>query len=132
MRITTCQFNDSYFPIMDGVGITAHNYALWLNEKHGKTVLVAPKVKDYEDEEDYRVYRFKSVLLPGMNPYRAGLPLIDIKFKKKLNKIRFDLVHAHSPFISGQACPATCKEKGNTVCGYLSHKVQGRFQESAE
>jgi hypothetical protein len=23
MQITTCQFNDSYFPIMDGVGMTA-------------------------------------------------------------------------------------------------------------
>jgi len=87
---------------MDGVGITAHNYALWLNEKYGKTVLVAPKVKDYEDDEDYKVFRFKSVLLPGMNPYRVGLPLIDIKFKKKLKKMKFDLVHAHSPFISGQ------------------------------
>ena len=102
MKIRTCQFNDSYFPIMDGVGITAHNYALWLNEKYGKTVLVAPKVKDYEDDEEYKVFRFKSVLLPGMNPYRVGLPLIDIKFKKKLKKMKFDLIHAHSPFISGQ------------------------------
>ncbi len=102
MQIRTCQFNDSYFPIMDGVGMTAHNYAYWLNEKYGKTMLVAPKVKGYEDTVDYKVHRFKSVLLPGMNPYRVGLPLIDIKFKKKLKKIKFDLLHAHCPFISGQ------------------------------
>ena len=49
MQITTCQFNDSYFPIMDGVGMTAHNYAFWLNEKYGKSMLIAPKVKDYKD-----------------------------------------------------------------------------------
>jgi glycosyltransferase involved in cell wall biosynthesis len=102
MQITTCQFNDSYFPIMDGVGMTAHNYAYWLNEKYGKTMLIAPKVKDYKDNVDYRVHRFKSVLLPGMNPYRVGLPLIDITFKKKIKKIKFDLLHAHCPFISGQ------------------------------
>jgi len=102
MQIKTCQFNDSYFPIMDGVGMTAHNYAYWLNEKYGKTMLVAPKVKGYEDTADYKVHRFKSVLLPGMNPYRVGLPLIDVKFKKKLKKIKFDLLHAHCPFISGQ------------------------------
>ncbi len=102
MQIRTCQFNDSYFPIMDGVGITAHNYAGWLNEKYGKSMLVAPKVKGYEDTVDYKVHRFKSVMLPGMNPYRVGLPLIDIKFKKKLKKIKFDLLHAHCPFISGQ------------------------------
>ncbi len=102
MQIKTCQFNDSYFPIMDGVGMTAHNYAYWLNEKYGKTMLVAPKVKGYEDTVDYKVNRFKSVLLPGMNPYRVGLPLIDVKFKRKLKKINFDILHAHCPFISGQ------------------------------
>ena len=102
MQITTCQFNDSYFPIMDGVGMTAHNYAHWLNEKYGKSMLIAPNVKDYKDNVDYKVYRFKSVLFPGMNPYRVGLPLIDVKFKKKIKKIKFDLLHAHCPFISGQ------------------------------
>jgi glycosyltransferase involved in cell wall biosynthesis len=99
MKITTCQFNDSYFPIMDGV---AHNYAYWLNTKYGKSMLVAPKVKGYKDNVDYKVHRFKSVLLPGMNPYRVGVPFFDIRFKKKIKKIRFDLLHAHCPFISGQ------------------------------
>jgi len=102
MKITTGQFNDSYFPIMDGVGMTAHNYARWLNEKYGKSMIIAPKGNDYEDHVPYKVYRFKSVLLPGMNPYRVGLPLIDIKFKKKIKMVEFDLVHAHCPFISGQ------------------------------
>ncbi len=102
MQITTGQFNDSYFPIMDGVGMTTHNYAWWLNEKYGKSMVIAPKVKDYKDNVDYKVHRFKSVLLPGMNPYRVGLPLIDISFKKKIKKIKFDLLHAHCPFISGQ------------------------------
>jgi len=128
MNITTCQFNDSYFPIMDGVGVTAHNYAKWLNEKYGKTVLVAPKVKDYEDDEDYRVYRFKSVLLPGMNPYRVGLPLIDIKFKKKIKKMRFDLVHAHSPFISGQLAQRLAKKRGIPVVATFHSKYKEDFR----
>jgi len=102
MKITTGQFSDSYFPIMDGVGMTAHNYTRWLNEKYGKSMIIAPKVNDYIDHVPYKVFRFKSVLLPGMNPYRIGLPLIDIKFKKKIKKVGFDLVHAHCPFISGQ------------------------------
>ena len=102
MKINSCQFNDSYFPIMDGVGMTAHNYANWLNAKHGRSSLVAPKVKDYRDNVSYKVIRFKSVLLPGMNPYRVGLPLIDFKFKKKLANNQFDILHAHCPFISGQ------------------------------
>ena len=76
MRIKSGQFNDSYFPIMDGVGMTAHNYAYWLNEKYGKSILIAPKVKGYKDTVDYKVHRFKSVVLPGMNPYRIGLPSV--------------------------------------------------------
>jgi len=82
--------------------MTAHNYACWLNEKYGKSMIIAPKANDYEDHVPYKVFRFKSVLLPGMNPYRVGLPMIDIKFKKKIKKVGFDLVHAHCPFISGQ------------------------------
>lgn len=102
MKINSCQFNDSYFPIMDGVGMTAHNYAYWMNQKHGKASLVAPAVNEYKDRVDYKVIRFKSVLLPGMNPYRVGLPMIDFRFKKKLAKNNFDILHAHCPFISGQ------------------------------
>jgi 1,2-diacylglycerol 3-alpha-glucosyltransferase len=102
MKINTCQFTDSYFPIMDGVGMTAHNYAYWLNKKYGTSTLVAPKVKDYRDQLDYKVYRFMSVILPSMNPYRIGLPVIDIRFKQKIKKVEFDLLHAHCPCISGQ------------------------------
>lgn len=102
MEISTCQFNDSYFPIMDGVGMSAHNYAYWLNRKYGKSSLVAPKIKGYKDHAEYKVYRFKSVLLPGMNPYRIGLPLIDTTFKRKIRDKQFDLIHAHCPFVSGQ------------------------------
>ena len=102
MAINSCQFNDSYFPIMDGVGMTAHSYANWMNTKFGKSCVVAPKVKDHKDRVDYKVMRFTSVLLPGMNPYRVGLPLVDFKFKKNLSKYHFDIIHAHCPFISGQ------------------------------
>jgi 1,2-diacylglycerol 3-alpha-glucosyltransferase len=102
MEINSCQFSDSYFPIMDGVGMTAHSYAYWMEMKHGNSSLVAPSVKDYKDRVDYHVIRFKSILLPGMNPYRVGLPMIDFKFKKKLSNNNFDILHAHCPFISGQ------------------------------
>jgi 1,2-diacylglycerol 3-alpha-glucosyltransferase len=102
MKITTCQFNDSYFPIMDGVGMTAHNYAYWLDRKYGEAFLVAPKVKGYKDNVNYKVFRFKSVILPGMSPYRVGFPMIDISFKKKMKRVQFDLLHAHSPFVSGR------------------------------
>jgi glycosyltransferase involved in cell wall biosynthesis len=101
MNLTVCQFNDSYFPVIDGSAMTAHHYSLWLNGKYGRCVMVAPKVNEYKDNVEYKVHRFKSVLSPGMNPFRSGLPLTEIRFKKKIRKIGFDILHAHGPFISG-------------------------------
>jgi glycosyltransferase involved in cell wall biosynthesis len=113
---------------MDGVGMTAHNYAYWLNEKFGKTALVAPKVKGYEDEVDYRVFRFKSVLIPGMNPYRVGLPLIDVTFKKKIKRVKFDLLHAHSPFISGQLAQKLARQLGVPLVATFHTKYKEDFK----
>ncbi|MEI8047106.1 MAG: glycosyltransferase [Bacteroidota bacterium] len=128
MKITTGQFNDSYFPIMDGVGMTAHNYAHWLNEKYGKSMVIAPKASDYVDHVPYKVYRFKSVLLPGMNPYRVGLPLIDFKFKKKIKKVNFDLIHAHCPFISGQLAVNLAKKMNVPLVTTFHTKYRDDFK----
>jgi glycosyltransferase involved in cell wall biosynthesis len=128
MKINTGQFNDSYFPIMDGVGMTVHNYAFWLNARFGRSVVIAPKVKGYDDGVDYKVYRFKSVLLPGMNPYRIGLPLVDVKFKKKLKKEPFDLIHAHCPFISGQLAMKLAAKRGIPLVATFHTKYREDFK----
>jgi glycosyltransferase involved in cell wall biosynthesis len=36
-----------------------------------------------------------------MAPYRAGVPALDIEFLKRVHSIPFDILHSHSPFISG-------------------------------
>jgi len=130
MKINSCQFNDSYFPIMDGVGMTAHNYAYWMNLKHGKSSLVAPAVSDYKDRVDYKVIRFKSVLLPGMNPYRVGLPMIDFRFKKKLAKNNFDILHAHCPFISGQLALKLARKLDIPVVATFHTKYREDFKKA--
>jgi len=128
MEISTGQFNDSYFPVIDGVGMTTHNYAYWLNKKYGKTVVVAPKVKGFKDFTDYKVYRFKSVILPGMNPYRVGLPLIDFSFKKSLKKNKVDLIHAHCPFISGQLALRMAKKQNVPLVTTFHSKYREDFK----
>jgi glycosyltransferase involved in cell wall biosynthesis len=115
---------------MDGVGITAHNYAYWMNLKHGKASLVAPNVNDYKDRVDYKVIRFKSVLLPGMNPYRVGLPMIDFKFKKKLAKNNFDILHAHCPFISGQLALKLSKKLDIPLVATFHTKYRDDFKKA--
>jgi len=92
--------------------MTAHNYAHWLHEMDVKSMLVAPKVKGYKDDVDYKVHRFKSIQLPGMKPYRIGIPMVDVKFKKKIKKIKFDLLHAHSPSLNGLAASRAARQLG--------------------
>jgi len=98
----TCQFNDSYFPVLDGVGMTAHNYALWLDTFSANSYLIAPKVNNHLSEENYNVLLYNSIMLPGMHPYRIGLPGIDVRFKRKMNSLNFEILHAHCPFVSGK------------------------------
>lgn len=128
MEISTGQFNDSYFPVIDSVGMTTHNYAFWLNKKYGSSIAVAPKVKGYKDLTDYKVYRFKSVILPGMNPYRVGLPLVDFSFKKSLKKIKFDLLHAHCPFISGHLALRIAKKQNIPLVTTFHSKYREDFR----
>jgi 1,2-diacylglycerol 3-alpha-glucosyltransferase len=98
-QLITGEFNDSLIPIMDGVGLVAKNYAYWLNRKYGKGYCIGPSVPGYTDTEDHFL-RFPTVPLPGHAPYRYGLPFLG-SFRKQLDEIPFDIVHAHCPFVSG-------------------------------
>lgn len=101
INLITGQFNDSFLPIMDGVGLVTRNYAYWLNKKYGKSYVITPGAPNYKDNEKMPVLRFASMPIPKRKPYRYGLPWLDFKFQKKLKKIKFDIVHAHCPFVSG-------------------------------
>jgi glycosyltransferase involved in cell wall biosynthesis len=127
MKLRTCQFNDSYPPIMDGVGIVARNYAFWLNRKYGKSCVVAPGVRDYRDKEEFRVFRYKSVPVPGLSPYRIGLPQIDLGFKKELLSAKFDLLHAHCPFVSGHLAKNMAKKAGIPLVTTFHSKYRDDF-----
>jgi 1,2-diacylglycerol 3-alpha-glucosyltransferase len=98
--IISGQFNDSLPPIMDGVAITARNYAYWLNRNHAPSFAIGPKVPEYQDE-DRNILRFQSLRLKAADPYRLGFPRVDREFNKLIEEIPFDLVHAHCPFVSG-------------------------------
>ena len=94
-------FNDSFDPILDGVGVCVRNYAHWMKNWGSSPVVIAPSVPNYEDDNEFSVLRFRSVQLPAMAPYRAGLPGLDPEFLRRVYNIEFDLVHAHCPFVSG-------------------------------
>ncbi len=95
-------FNDSFEPIMDGVGVCVRNYAESLAKRSDcRPYVVTSSVPDYVDTAPFPVLRFMSVPIPKLAPYRAGIPALDPEFLFQVWKVPFDLVHAHCPFVSG-------------------------------
>lgn len=96
------QFNDSYKPVMDGVGICAENYARWINNNHGRGVAIVPFQPKYDDLDEFEVVRFPSLPFVFMQPYRVGVPWLNPFVTMRVRGMEFDLVHSHSPFAAGR------------------------------
>lgn len=95
-------FNDSFPPVMDGVGICVENYARWMQEKVGGVSVITPKNigADYSDKK-YEVLDYLSVKVPFRPPYVTGVSEMDPVFVRKIIRRNFKIVHAHCPFMSG-------------------------------
>lgn len=123
-------FNDSYPPIMDGVSLATKNYAYWIQKKDRKVCVVTPKYPNYTDNDPFPVYRYTSVPILGRKPYRFGLPDIDLNFKKDLEKISFEIVHAHCPFSSGRLALSIAKKQRIPLVATFHSKYRDDFEHS--
>jgi 1,2-diacylglycerol 3-alpha-glucosyltransferase len=94
-------FNDSFPPVIDGVANVVLNYAKALGEMGWNCTVIAPDAPGAPRGEEVKVLRYKSLPLPGRYPFRIGIPAVDLKFKKKLDKLEADIIHVHCPFTSG-------------------------------
>jgi glycosyltransferase involved in cell wall biosynthesis len=123
-------FNDSFPPIMDGVSLTAQNYADWLYQKKQPVCVITPKSPNYSDNEPYPIYRYTSVPIIGRKPYRIGLPDIDFSFKTEIENISFGLVHAHCPFSSGKLALSIAKKQKIPFVATFHSKYRDDFEHS--
>lgn len=123
-------FNDSFPPIMDGVSLTAQNYAYWLHQKNQPVCVVTPKSPNYTDNEPYPIYRYTSIPLIDRKPYRIGLPKIDFSLTNKLEQISFGLVHAHCPFSAGRLALSIAKKQHIPFIATFHSKFRDDFEHS--
>lgn len=128
MKLVIGQFNDSFPPVMDGVASVTKNYAYWLNKKYGQSYVITPKFPTYEDCEDFQVLRYFSLPLIPRPPYRLGVPRLDNSIKKTLEQIPFNLVHAHSPFSSGQLALRVARKKRIPIVATFHSKFYDDFK----
>lgn len=102
-KLTIGLFNDSFFPMADGVIMVVDNYARVLSE-YANVIVFVPKYtgKDYDDSVfPYKVVRCHSLKVPFLD-YSLPIPKLDRKFEKELDKYKLDIVHIHSPFSMGE------------------------------
>lgn len=113
---------------MDGVSLTTQNYAYWLHKKAGNVCVVTPKMPAARDDEAYPVYRYSSIPIPMRKPYRLGFPRIDWPFHERINKLSFELVHAHCPFSSGALAMKIAKSQHIPLVATFHSKYRSDFE----
>lgn len=128
-KLVVGQFNDSFSPIMDGVGNVVKNYSFWLNKKYGKCYTITPAFPNYTDNEDFEVIRYFSIGVPMRSPYRLGLYRLDYSSLNKLKKIPFDILHAHCPFSSGKLALDISKKQKVPIIATFHSKYFDDFKE---
>lgn len=103
-KITIGLFNDSFFPMADGVLMVVDNYARRLS-KYANVIVFVPKYlgASFDDSTlPYKVVRCHSLKVSFLD-YSLPIPKLDRKFMKELDKYKLDIVHIHSPFTMGMA-----------------------------
>ena len=94
------QFCDTWPPQVDGVGRVTLAYCQTLSELGHQTYYIAPDSPYATDPQGYQVILSASLKVPG-ELFRMGLPGLDFRYRKKLDEVPFDIVHAQSPFLAG-------------------------------
>ena len=128
-------FNDNFPPILDGVALTAQNYAYWLHEKgHDVRVITdyAPKMKQVIKAAPYPINFVPSVPIPFRHPYRYGIPFISPLFLHRWNKMQFDIVHAHCPFVTGDLAYSASQKQGIPMVATFHSKYRQDFEHNVK
>ena len=100
MNHTICIMNDSFPPQIDGVANTAFNYAQYIEQNHGHSLVVTPEYK-YPTPDDYAfpVLRYPSLDARWFIGYMAGIPFSPT-VTKRLKDEQPELMHCHCPAAS--------------------------------
>lgn len=107
------EFNESYPPLMDGVGQVVEHYTHDLNAMGHKAYAIvagdadAPRYDESVGEKN--TIRTRMYALPVVKPY--GVVHVSGKVRKEVGRIPFDIVHAHSPFYMGSFAEKVARKR---------------------
>ena len=100
MRIA--QLTDTFVPVADGVGRVVTAYADTLSNM-GHQVTVSSPLYDtgFRGGYPFELVDYLGFKVPTAPQYRTGLAAMDRHYKRRMDMIPLDILHAHSPFGAG-------------------------------
>ncbi|MBM3449654.1 MAG: glycosyltransferase family 4 protein [Armatimonadetes bacterium] len=111
---------DSYHPRISGVVISIALLAAQLRLRGHDVHVVAPRVVGYEDDEPH-VHRLPSLTVPAYPDFPIfrpdPRPFVEFAVRQRL-----DILHAHSPFLSGLLAEAASRRTGAKL--FFSHHTR--------
>lgn len=122
-------FNENFPPIYDGVVLSVINYAYWLKQKGHNIRVITPDAPGKDDTAfAYPIHRYFSLPLLGRRPYRWGLPMFDKKFHQTISELPFDLIHAHTPFSSGNIALDIARKRNIPIIATFHSKYRSDIE----
>ena len=122
------QFSDSFMPIVDGVGRVVFNYASYIGKKGHESYVIAPYGKTgYRGNLGFDIVTYTGAPLPSSPQYKVGIPILDRHYHKRIEEVRLDIVHAHSPFLAGQEAIRIATARDVPIIGTFHSKYYDDF-----
>lgn len=125
------QFVDTYPPCVDGVGRVTQSYCETLTAMGHEAWYIAPHAPNVAESYTFPVLLQQSVKLPG-EPFRVGLPGIDLRYRRRLEDIPFDIVHAQSPFSAGDEALRIARRRGVPLVSTFHSKYYQDFYDKTK
>lgn len=100
-------FSESYLPFLNGVSISIRVLRDELRRRGHEVWVYAPRFKGYDDNDPH-VRRFPSLYTPFEREYPIAFP-IALSLWHEWRAQKFDIVHTHTPFLTGIAAMRWCK-----------------------
>ena len=120
--IRSAQFLDTYYPVVDGVVTTVHNYTELMNQTGYSCVITPRPMLEYDDsDKSYEIFRTSSLKIP-IAEYAIPTPKLDLKAKRFLENRRLDILHSHSPFMEGAFALSYAKKLGVPIVATFHSK----------
>lgn len=119
------EFIEVYPPHIDGVGMVVRSYCEELSKAGETCCYIAPtnsgKTYEHASPDTFPVIKYASLPIPK-EAYSFGIPALDLQFQYDLSGIPFDIVHAHTPFVSAIEATRIARERRIPLVATLHSK----------